>query len=371
MREGIIIGAILVLGLFNNSIGIPVLILFLIFFSKKIGIDKSDIPIVFLLVMKMIWIISIFLLFKNNSIFNLFQTLGVDLMMLIVFLTKRDEIFYKGFFISIAILFSIDLAFNIWTLFFGADPLGRVASLRPGDISLRLGGIFYHPFYSINISFVTLLFAMYLRNRLILFLCVLNIVMNGSFRGSLTLIIFSIVFFLLKWRVRFSRLFIISIVLAATVFLITIFSVGFTGEISGNFYRVFAWSNAIENILQHPMIGTHSFSTDELPSINEDTIKEFGIAESTYLGYALHYGIFPMFVHFLLITFIFWRRLKLFYSNISFFSHDFKFIAAVFSSVVFIDTFYGTLLGSMLTTMCYGLMCVSNREIRKSELVSL
>ena len=368
MKDGIVVGIILVLGLLDAAIGLPLLFLYLLLIGKKLSLERKYLPIVLLLLLKVFWITMVSIAYEDGAIFSYFRTISVDIMILLTIFLKKDKSFYRGLFIPIAVLFAVDLVFNIWTPLFGADPLGRVAVARPDDIIPRLGGIFFHPYYSINISFVVILFSMFMRYRLLLLLAIVNIAANGSYRASLTLIVLAAIYFLLMQRVKFKKLVAISVVMAAAVFAVTVVSISYLGRNSGNYYRVFAWVNAIENIMIHPIIGTHTFGTGELLNISEDTIKEFGIAESAYLDYALHYGIFPAIAHLTVILFIFSQRVKLLYSRNVNSSFNFQLVAAIFSGVVFIDTFYGgTVLGSMLTTMCYGLICISSRDVDKPK----
>jgi hypothetical protein len=363
MKDGIVAGIILVLGLLDAAIGLPLLFLYLILTGKKLSLNKNNGLIVSLLLIKVLWISLLFIYFKKGSFFCFFQTIGMDLMILLTFFLRKDEDFYRGLFSPIAVLFAVDFIFNIWSHLFGMDPLGRIAITRPDDIIPRVGGIFFHPFYSINISFIMILFSIYMRHRLLLLLAVANIATNGSYRGILTLIVLVVIYFLLTQGVKFKKLVTLSVAMVAIIFVIAIFSINYLGDNSGNYYRLFAWRNAIENIMINPIMGTHKFSIGELPNISKETIMDFGIAESTYLSYAMHYGILPAIIHFLVILFIFSQRVRLFYSRRVNSYSNFHLVAAVFSGVVFVDSFYGTVLGSMLTTMCYGLICISNREV--------
>lgn len=362
MKHGIIVGIILVLGLFNEAIGLPVLFIYLILTGKKLTLERNNELICLLILLKICWITIIFVAFKDGSIYSFFQTIGMDLMILMAFLLRGDERFYKGFFIPIAMLFMVDFFFNSWTFLYDADPLGRIATMRPDDIMPRVGGIFFHPYYSINISFVTILFSLYLRHRLLLLLAVINMVWNTSYRSNLTLIILVAIIVLLRLRVKFEKLVAIAVAMVVAVFVVTYISVPYLSDYSGNYYRVFAWKNAIEFIRTDPIVGTHHLSVGNLPAISEDTIRDFGISESTYLSYALHYGIIPAILQLLLIMIIFKRRVRLLYLSRESGSYRFNFFAAIFAGVIFVDTFYGNILGSMLTTICYGFICISTRD---------
>src|SRR5260370_40574893 len=159
MKNGLRTGIILVLSLFNTVFIVPLLYIYMFVSSKRLRVPRDDQAVIALILIKIVWIVSVFVFFASYSIFALLQTISIDVTMLLCFVIKKETDFYRGLATPIFVLFAIALTFNVWTVLFGVDPLGRAAFGRPDDIIPRLGGLFFHPFYSINISFVSLLLA--------------------------------------------------------------------------------------------------------------------------------------------------------------------------------------------------------------------
>lgn len=367
MKDGLVFGCILVMALFNVTIGTPILVFYILFKTKSLFLSDDNKLIVVLLLAKILWIFLIEILFRGTLTFSFLQTVNMDIILILTALIGYDKNFFGGFYIPVTIFFIIDFIFNLWTHIFGVDPLGRGAGLRPDDIFLRVGGIFHHPFYSINISIVMILFSIYMQRKILLSLAIINVLWNGSDRGDITLIVLLILFILFKYRVSFKILLLTSILLVSSVFIVTIISVTYMHAGSGNFYRVFAWSNALENIVIHPILGTHTFLTDKLPDVSKDTIILYGVSESAYLDIAVHYGIFPALMNMLVLFIIFSKKVNIFYSD-KYSTSRFNLVAALFAGMSFIDSFYGTFLGSLLPTMAYGLFCISDQNIDKYKI---
>ncbi len=366
MTTGLLTGVLLLASLAYSPIGLPFLATYLLASAKSLRISGDDLPVAVLLVAKAIWVVSLCFLLDHAPVIALPSILGADLVLLVAFALRKQHGFFVGLSKPLTWLFLVDFAFNAKAVVTGADFLGRMGSSRPDDLIPRLGGVFGHPFYSINISVISILLAWCFKRRLILALSVANILMNGSLRGSLTVAVLVAVFLLLKSRQRFGWLFAASACLAASVFLVTYLSVKADDVSSGNYFRVFAWLNALDVAKAHPVLGFHGFSSGELPWISEDTIVEYGVAESTYLGYATHFGLFPPIAQLLVISYVFWKRVQLLRDTTPQ-AARFNLMAAAFAGVAFVDTFYGTLLGSILTTTCYGLICLSGRDASEPQ----
>jgi hypothetical protein len=284
-----------------------------------------------------------------------------DVMLLIFLgLDKRDERFLKSLAAPLLGLLLIDFIFNLYSIAFGVDPLGREISQRADDIVPRVGGVFGHAFQSINVSVIAILLAWHFRRKLWLALGILNIVINGSFRGVLALVVMLAVYVLLRRRLRVGVLVAALTMLAASVFGITIIS-AVQSELSnsGNVFRVFAWQNALDVIEKSPLIGFHDFQFGELEGIDFNSISDFGIAESTYLDYAMRFGILAAVAHFLVILYFLARRTALLRTSDE--DSHFNMTSALFVATLFVDTFYGSMFGAVLPTLIFGFFCVSVR----------
>lgn len=357
---GFIFGFLLLIAQVNLTFGM-LLLLFgtLFYYYRYFTVNFTLIDITIALVIKIFWIVFIWVFFKSSSVFLLAQTLVVDLMLLSMLFMKINEDFLKNFSKPLVLLLLIDFVFNLSIYIFGADFFGRGGALRPGDIIPRVGGVFGHPFYSVNIALIGIFCGFILKNRYVAFIGLTNFLMNGTFRSLLTVILLFIFIYAIKMKMKLKYLIIGSILFAATVFILTIYSAG-GDEYGGNTLRVFAWINAIDHILQNPWLGTHTFSTAPLDDMSMDVIEEHGIAESAYLQYALDYGIPVMILHFYIIFRLFHSNYKrYFFSEIN---NIYKYWALVFAGVIFADTFYGSLFGSVLTTYFAGILLIAYQD---------
>jgi len=68
-------------------------------------------------------------------------------------------------------------------------------------------------------------------------------------------------------------------------------------------------------------------------------------------------------LHFAILYSIFQRNIREFIRPMLIGSEQFKFIAAIFACLAFIDTFYGTLIGSVLTSVCFGLFVLTGQHL--------
>jgi hypothetical protein len=358
---------LLATALVNAVVGLPLILAYLVS-SSRAFLNRDDALIAILLLAKLAWMAGIYFFYKSGALFSFAQLVAIDLIFLVMLLVRKREAFFRGIAKPLFALFVLDALFNAWTLAFGSDPLGRVADARPDDFMPRLGGLFFHPFASINISLMAALFGLYLKRRPYLVLGIANVMVNGSYRGVLTLCVFAFAYFLIKRRTRFTMLLLCSLVAAAAVFGATIYSIQFYEGTSGNFYRAFAWLTAIDGISQSPIVGHHQFLTGELPEVSPEAIAEYGIAESTYLAYALHFGVVPAVLHFLILLTIFRRSVREYYRPTRTGSSAIKFAAALFACAAFIDTFYGTLIGGVFTSVCFGLFVFTAHHLREPRM---
>ena len=360
-RSGLLFGWVFVLTLVDVYVGLPVLLAWMFVMSGPLSLPRSQLAIFVLLTMKVAWIVGVHLAYNPAALTSILPLLGVDVILIASMLVRRDESFLRGMTWPVMVLFLVDVLFNVSTLALGTDPLGREPGARVEDILPRLGGVFGHAFYSINISIVALLFAALRGYRVMLLVAVANIALNGSFRGWLTLAIGILVVALLWARLGRWKIVTVGALAAAAVFAATVYSAQAAGELTGNFFRVHAWVTALGKIEENPVVGTHTFARGELPGIDESTIEDFGIAESAYLNYAVHYGLFPAIAHLGVVLLILLKCLRQLYQYRRREAPMAVYLAALLAGVVFIDSFYGTVLGQVLTTVVVGLFCLSYR----------
>jgi hypothetical protein len=218
---------------------------------------------------------------------------------LFVALYRPDENTLRAFAVLIGGLFALDLLFNVFTIFTGADPLGRTLDARQGVAGGRAGGLFGHSFYSGSISIATLVLAVgRVRSsslQLVLgMLAIGNMIAAGSWRLPMAaMIIFA---FSVCWRSLSRKLFALAVVFGT---LLTIAGVVATSGLLGtalddslsNTFRLFAWNLALEKIVDSPLMGVGIPDMSQVEAMSFESIDEFLIAESWYLSSALAFGI--------------------------------------------------------------------------------
>ena len=261
----------------------------------------------------------------------------------------------RGVYLALAILFALDMIFNLSSFWFGADPLGRTPSLR--DDGTRYGGLMGHSFFSIAISVCFCLFSMLLnRPMFVVLIGVTNLFFTGSMRSYIyfcSFILFSSLLAGKKWSIHVLA----AIIFVSCVVLACILSVrlGLVNEISGNAFRLYAWVNALSQISENPLLGTwrHFYSWDDFSGISEISISETGTTESALLGDGLHWGLFYV-VGKLLIIFSLGRLFNIYLSKKKFDSGD-KALAFL-PFLMLVDYSIGSLWGGILVAFVFALV---------------
>ncbi len=357
VNKGYIFGVLLSLAQFNLTYGFFALIAFLPSLKLR-KLPPEFLLIAFLLIIQIVWLWSINLFYSSKSWFNMLQiSVGSTILIIMLFVDLSTK-FIEKMLKSIYLLFIFDFLFNLSIYIYGTDPLGRGAAIRPGDFFPRVGGIFGHPFYSVNISTSALIAGAFVKNRKLILLAIIGLVINGTFRSPLMLVLTGMAFFLcsnrfkLKNIIMISTLFILSVI--AATYLTALENSDF---VSGNFLRVAAWTNSIQHIVENPFFGTHTFEKGGFQDMNLDTILDYGIAESYYLQLAQDFGIIPAILSFYVLYLLLKLNLRSFYHN-----QRKSSVPAALAIIVITDSFYGTYFGSVLTTFVYASLCISYRD---------
>lgn len=368
----ILLGLILVLGTINIAVGLVALCLYVILTLRLTSSPRYNLITIFLSI-KIVIIMVIHILYSQKSTFSLIQTLSTDILFLLFLFVKIDVIDFRKLLYPLVALFFLDLTFNLSTVIFGVDPIGRGAGFRPGDFIPRLNGVFGSPLATVAISVSAIFMGFLLQKRWLIVLGLFAILINGTFRAPLTAILIVSYFILLKMRFRFSLLVFSSFIFASLVVVATVFSAiqaggidgSGTGFVTGNQLRVIAWTHALEKIPASPWIGTHTFSSGDF-EMSIDTIREFGIAEAPWLQLALDYGVIVALLDFLALFMLVKINIKRFYENNN---NPFYFGVALFTIVMVTERFYGVLYGTFFLTSIFFLACVSARGRRFNGLV--
>ncbi len=207
-------------------------------------------------------------------------------------------------------VFAVDLAFNLYAMFTGVDLLGRTIDEREGLAGARLGGLFGHSFYSGSISMLAYIFLICgKRTRWLAILPAANLIMAGSFRFAIPLVLVPYFFWRWQRRGRASELRQVVVISAITVLAIVVTSSfgGLALEVNpANDLRVFAWANAMDEIAHSPWSGV-GYPNVKIESGNADVIRENLIGESWYLSSALTFGVPYMIARLAGLLLIFYR----------------------------------------------------------------
>jgi hypothetical protein len=355
-KSGQAFGLLLILSLYNLSIGLPIFFVYILLFMSH-GITRSNMLIFIMVLAQILWIVIITLTYKTTPFLILMQQCSTSAILILMMFTPLSARFINGMLKSLAYLFIVDLIFNISLIIFGVDLLGREAQLRPGDFFPRIGGVFGHPFYSANISSVALISGLFLRKRWLIYLSALALLFNGSFRAPLIFLVIVLTFYVVKLKLKMYWIIAFIIAIVAGVVALTAYTASADENfVNGNYLRIVAWTHAIQNIVANPFTGTHSFQNSVYDIMNVDTIINYGIAESMPLQVAQDYGI-PAALIGLLILFLIMKR-NVFYIYKKNTSYH-RITAAILSIVFLVDSFYGTFYGSVLTTFVFASICIS------------
>jgi len=256
----------------------------------------------------------------------------------------------------IVCLFVLDLIFNLYVAVTGNDLLGRIIDLRPGLIGSRGGGLFGHSFYSGTISLLAYVFAIASpRFRLFAIFGALNLLLAGSWRLAIPLVLVPYFFWRWEKRSRISELVQIVVISALVVVLIVVTSDSSVLDLDGNAanaLRIFAWNNAFSEINSSPIFGVGYPKTTGLESIDIDTIKDSLIAESWYLNASITFGVPYMIARLLGLLLIFY-------------GHRFKsrsLAEALFVPIILIDLTYGGFFESALFYIIFWFVLVQDRD---------
>ena len=344
---------------FYPVIGLPLSVILLLLTTKIVRLDRWRMALLLLLILKISWMLLIQITIGNLEAYTIATSIGVDIILITSLFCRIDNIQFSSFLRFCILLFFIDLFFNVSSLLGGGiDILGRHSAKRFGDNIIRFGGVFNHPFASINISIIGLFSSLLLKKRLFICIAFFALIFTGSQRGPLSaLLIFLLLMFFNKkhqlWHTYlFSILFCFFVFFGIILFESYWFS-QFNTE-SAHTFRIFAWKNAIYQIIENPLLGAHDFSFYKFESISRDIILDNGITESKYLKLWVHYGIVAPFASLFILVKILNRRLRIYKKN----PFSLNKILAIIICFSFIDQFYGSFYGAIYPTFFVCLCCV-------------
>ncbi|QWD52905.1 O-antigen ligase family protein [Polynucleobacter paneuropaeus] len=390
---GLIIGLLVLLMIFRQSIGLPLLFIYLIAIGGLVKPRKEYLVIAVLLILK---IIIITIICKNNlqdinepNLKEWFRRIIINIILLFMIFIRLRPSIKKGFYYFCMVLGMLDLICNIYAHIHGVSWTGVPFDKRLGDWIGRSGGLFGHTFYSINISLTALFSALLLKNRYLvplLLLSAANLILSGSQRGLLALAVIIILYTFFYWRVKTTYIYLASAAIVAAVFLGVANIAAHYPELIVHNERIFLWSHGYEALIsswQHvsnylrinPEVFIAHSSNLMKSQIYLNTSLFFFNAESYYLSEAVNYGLLVS----LLSIIVFFRIYKI---NSKYNDALLKltsskneeipatlspqanpiWVALLLSLFIFLDGFYGYLIGATFLTFFYAMVCFADRD---------
>lgn len=393
---GWVIGLLLLLTIVRQAVGLPLLLIYLIAIGGLVRPSKEYLVIAALLILKIVFISVIC---KNNlgdiNALNLkewFRRIVIDLILLMmVFIRLRPDI-KKSFYYFCIVLGILDLSCNIYAHIYGVSWGGVSFDKRPGDWVGRSGGFFGHTFYSINISLTALFSALLLKNRYLvplLLLSAVNLFLAGSQRGLLALALAIVFYSLFYWRVKTIYIYLVSALIVAAVFLGVANIAAHHPELTSHNERFFLWGYGYQALIsnwQHasdylrinPEVFITQTSNLMKSQLYLNTSLFFFNAESYYLSEAVNYGLLVSLLSIVVFFKIYKINSKCNDALLKLTSSKNKEISATLSPqanpiwvslllsfLIFLDGFYGYLIGAILITFFYATVCFADQDALK------
>ncbi|WP_353427838.1 hypothetical protein NHB34_01660 [Polynucleobacter sp. MWH-UH19D] len=361
---GFIMGLLLLLTIFKQSIGLPILFIFIIAVGGLIKPCKEYLIISGLLIFK---IVIIAIITKNNlhdiNIENtkiLFRKIIIDIIFLfMLFVALRDET-KKGFYYFCIALLVADLTFNAYAQLSGVSFYGTPLEIRPGDLIGRSGGVLSHPFYSIDISLVALFCGIFFKSRFVILLVVVNVFISGAQRGLVSLALIAALYLLFYLKTKRIIIYGLSAAFVLGVFLGVAYLASHNPELTAHNERIFRWEYGYEVItsnlsnfnsyirLQPEIFHPISINLINSPFNQNEPLFLFN-AEGYYLTDMVNYGLIPGLVSLFVLFCIYIIKCSELQNTKSIES----LALSVFSYFIFLDCFYSYTIGAILVILFY------------------
>ena len=228
--------------------------------------------------------------FKIDSIAVTVPFLVYPAALMLVSVLSLERTFIFGMANAIFLVFLVDSVFNIYILTTFSDLFGRFVDFRSGDQFPRVGGIYGHSFISISIAMSAFIASLVTKNRIITFLVVCLMLLNGSIRSPVLVLVAvcaCIVAYFAKKRITVFSL-------AIMCGLIAIGGIFFLGDFSSNAIRIAALTFGTTEIFESPLIGGSGYIPIEMvegDGMTLDKLFNSGNAEQQLMNIGIHFGI--------------------------------------------------------------------------------
>jgi hypothetical protein len=377
---GFMIGLLLLLTAYRQSVGLLLLIIFIVAIAGLTKPSKEFIIIAAFLVLK---IIIITIICKNNlhdinlqNIKILVARIITDVVLILMIFVRLKDKNKVGFYWFCIALFLVDLIFNAYAQLSGVSLYGAPLEARPMDWIGRSGGVFNHSFYSICISLIALFSGMILRIWPVIMLATLNILMSGSQRGLIYLMLIAFLYLAFHSRVKRIYIYLLSALMIPTVYLGVLYLARYYPKLSAHNERIFRWEYAYEVIAGSVtnFNGYLRFNLETLtpkssllinsPFNNGSSLFLFN-AESYYLSEMVNYGLLMGLISSLIFFYVY------LINKIELSSIDLKLIGSrlaptIVAFFVFIDGFIGYSMGVVVFSFYYSIVCFPSKDSGKA-----
>ncbi len=269
--------------------------------------------------------------------------------------TSYEKGFIEGMLVAGGSVLILDCLVNLSFVLTNVDVFGRIVDIRADGLQ-RLNGILGHPYLSVAVSVIGLTAGVFLKNRFLIFIGILNLFLNETARAQIVLALLA-AWFMHQWIFRRERPLVgaaIIVACATGVYYLTL-----TSTDASNILRSAAWFNSIEEIIQSPWTGHSQFQLfDRELGVNEDTLRASGISENQYLDVALHFGVPLSTLYFLLLSLAYIRTCRA--SRRS--TDNAEKAATLLSFIVLADSLWGNLAITSAIAVYLAVMVASSHQ---------
>ena len=353
-EKGLLYCTLLIFSSLKASLGIPVLLVFTYLFLEKNPLEKENILVFILLLIKILWTLTAHFTYGTYSFYHILQLLAFDVFIMFMCFYRVDKDFITGIAVILLSVFFIEFSANLLSIF-------GVSEVHDGFGLKRLTGIFGHPYLTVNFATVIFILGLFNGSKYLVIISIATLSLTQSLRGPLMacLIAFSVVGF--YFRISRKLLYIGFIIFILMVFIAPYIYAHYYPESLGNQLRAVKWQSALNLIIQNPIFGIQHFPNGEFvesPFFTESGAIIYSLrnAESIFLNTALDFGIPYSLIS--PIAFFLIARKKI----INFFSQEksrINFSIALISSIMFVDYFYGSFYGNIIPVSIFSLLAIS------------
>lgn len=365
---GFVMGLLVLLTIYKQSIGLPLLFIFIIAIGGLIKPSKEYLIIASLLIFK---IIIIAIITKNNlhdinidNIKILVRRIIIDVILLFMMFIALSNKTKKGFYCFCIALFLVDLTFNAYAQLIGVSFYGDPLEIRPGDLIGRSGGILSHPFYSIDISLIALFCGLFFKSRSIVLLAIVNVLISGAQRGPVSLALIVVLYLLFYFKVNRALIGAILAGYIMAIFLGVAYLANSNTKLAAHNERIFRWeygldaiTSNLDNFNSYIRIQPELFQPHLERLVNSkynlsQALYQFN-AEGYYLTEMVNYGLVVGSIS-ILIFYVFYK----FNLNRMRSAPGKEYLLMVlFSCYIFIDSFYSYSIATTLMIFFYAIFC--------------